>query len=207
MSACCFVVQSLTMPTGSLAGIVDFAYSGPGISASGTLTINNTPLTSVFPCPTCNDATDGHLVTAISGQRNGVPISGLIPPHAFAGNNNVIFTGQPFLDWGGLGFTVNGTSYNVYFGAYGFTFPYYPGFPPSIIGYAECGTPDCSPLGGPPIDVALDSFSLSPIQTPEPAPIWLMLAALLITGLQRRLWPATREHARRIHFLSRSAND
>ena len=48
--------------------IWDWSYTGVGISAAGTFTTADTP-----------DGSGDYLITAITGQRNGVAITGLTP--------------------------------------------------------------------------------------------------------------------------------
>jgi hypothetical protein len=106
-------------------GVFDFAYDIPvqpgfstAVTASGTLTADPTATPGEF------------LVTKISGTRNGEKINptplppGSYPPGA-NGNDNLIFTTVPHLDFFGLSYTVAGTGddgsgdVNVYFQALG----------------------------------------------------------------------------------------
>jgi hypothetical protein len=75
-----------------------WSYNGVGVNASGTFTA--TP------------NTDGTFqITDISGERNGVPITGL---STFGFANNLIYPFIPFFDYSGLSFVAGGTEFNVY---------------------------------------------------------------------------------------------
>src|SRR5438309_1619096 len=76
-------------------------YSGAGITAAGTFTATDTP-----------DTNDGFLITAITGTRNGITVTGLQPTGtAIPGNepfavDNLIFLGPgPQLTKNGFGFS------------------------------------------------------------------------------------------------------
>jgi hypothetical protein len=138
----------------------DFSISGVGISASGTLTA--TLLSG-----------NQYLVTAINGMQNSAAMSLLIPG-AYAANDNQIFSSAPFLNEGGLAFSLFGsiTPYNVYFD---------PG-----VGYFECSgalTP-CHALGsGEPVQFSLREVS----QVAEPGTLMLMGSGLVgLAGVVRR---------------------
>jgi len=88
-----------------------FTGSGPGMTMSGTMTA--TP-----------GGPNQFTVTAITGNVNGDPITGIIPggPGAFTSPGNaysldnvLYFPSAPFLDGPGIGFYVNGTEANVFF--------------------------------------------------------------------------------------------
>jgi hypothetical protein len=75
-----------------------WSYNGAGVNASGTFTA--TP------------NTDGTFqITDISGERNGVPITGL---STFGFANNLIYPFIPFFDYAGLSFVAGGTEFNIY---------------------------------------------------------------------------------------------
>ena len=75
-----------------------WSYNGVGVNASGTFTA--TP------------NTDGTFqITDISGERNGVPITGL---STFGFANNLIYPFIPFFDYAGLSFVAGGTEFNIY---------------------------------------------------------------------------------------------
>lgn len=111
---------------------LDFAYSGPGVNASGILTT-----TPVVP--------GEYLISGITGQRNGVPITAFLYPTTGAPGSlvyisngssidNLLFLPPlpgPFSNWNGSnnspsGFvfeTANGTEYNP-FTTNGLTYEY-----------------------------------------------------------------------------------
>ncbi|HMI20813.1 MAG TPA: PEPxxWA-CTERM sorting domain-containing protein [Sphingomonas sp.] len=92
-----------------------FTITGAGISASGTVTVDETiPFANAYPCGTCATG-PGYLVTGISGFINGDPITGVAPLGSIAGNNNLLYpTSNPTLDWGDLGFITATTSYDAF---------------------------------------------------------------------------------------------
>ena len=139
--------------------VFDWSYSGVGITAGGTLTASDTGVPSFYTCPDCNNG-NAWLVSAITGTRNGITITGLVAPLGFAGNDNVIFPDAPYLDWAGVAYTVlGGVDYNVYSGNYGIDNNYNSGlFPPSRLGYAECGVDGGNCLTN---TFALDNFTLT----------------------------------------------
>ncbi|MGC2836060.1 MAG: hypothetical protein WA238_18405, partial [Methylocella sp.] len=82
-----------------------WSYQGEGVTASGTFTTTDRP-----------DADGFYEITAISGEANGVAITGLQPPGtAIPGNDgypvdNLVRTAAPQLSKDGLGYaTANGT--------------------------------------------------------------------------------------------------
>jgi len=80
----------------------NFSYNGNEISASGELTTD----------------TAGTLVTSISGARNGVEITGLLPVKSYANNDNIFVpSGNPgFVDILGLSYETNDNiAYNLYY--------------------------------------------------------------------------------------------
>ena len=82
----------------SFADTFAWSYNGLGVNASGTF--STTP------------NTDGTFqITDISGQRNGVPITGL---STFGFANNLIYPFIPFFDYSGLSFVAGGTEFNIY---------------------------------------------------------------------------------------------
>lgn len=76
-------------------------YSATGISAAGTFTTTDAP-----------DADGFYTITAITGSRNGVAITGLeAAGSAIPGNDpyavdNLVSTGGPQLTWNGFGFAM-----------------------------------------------------------------------------------------------------
>jgi hypothetical protein len=138
----------------------NWAYSGTGIQASGTLTTEDTA-----------DADGFHLITGISGTRNGAQITGLYPTgSAIPGNepyalDNLIRSGpQGLITVHGFGFTT---------AAGGYANPFYADFfNPAI--YMEVFT---SAAGYQEEPVA---FTASVV--PEPASLALLLAGLGAAG-------------------------
>lgn len=92
-------VQKVTAP--GTASIFTFSVSGSGFSANGTFTAT---LLSA----------NRYLVNFISATQNGYAMT-LLPPGAYAGNNNEVFSSGPALDRAGLAFASNGQKYNVWF--------------------------------------------------------------------------------------------
>ncbi len=97
------------------AATYSFTISGSGFTGAGSLTDDESiAYANLYPCAACA-AGPGYLVTSIVGTLNGMPIAGLAPLNAIAGNNNRIYpTTTPALDWGDLGFVVAGSNYNVF---------------------------------------------------------------------------------------------
>jgi hypothetical protein len=119
-------------------------------------------------------------VTSISGTRNGVAITGLT---TYAGDDNVVYTTFPQLDYPGLAFTdANGFAYNVFYDT-ATTDVYNCGF----VGYCEIGpgTPGTDGLG-PPRD-PVDSINFTLTAVPEPGSLALLgTGVLALAGLVRR---------------------
>ena len=65
------LLLSLSVPV--QAATWNFSYNGNGISVSGQLTTDST----------------GTLITGISGTRNGLEITGLLPVNSYANNDNI----------------------------------------------------------------------------------------------------------------------
>ncbi len=129
----------------------DFSYSGDGVEASGILTTTD-----------LDPSTNTYTVTGISGERNGVLISGLLPPNTFPSdvlpNNNLLFQSSPFLDIGGFSYSAGSRYYNPYFSS-------------SLSSYLEfANLPGTTEVGNNlPTSIA---FSLQPTQSvPEPSAI------------------------------------
>ncbi len=92
----------------------DWNYSGTGVNASGTMTISDTP-NSAYP--------GGYDIMSITGERNGVDITGLVPPSGVTTTadgvayDNVFYPGQSptfFDDIGGLLYTTGTADCNIY---------------------------------------------------------------------------------------------
>ncbi len=154
------------------ATLWNWSYTGSGIGAFGTFTTTDTP-----------DGTGAFLITAISGERNGIAITGLQPPgtaipgnEPFAVDDLVRRGAGPQLTGNGFGFsTADGNFANPFFAD--FTSP---------PGYLEFfSTPPFTDAGG----GATDSeravqFTASPV--PEPASLLLIVTAFMISGYQYR---------------------
>jgi hypothetical protein len=113
------------------AGTYDWTISGSGYTGSGVLTTGLYGYNNPWPCATC--VTVGYNITSFTGTLNGASVS-LIPTEdtpeypgpgetsnpsvGFAGNDNLIYTQAPYLDWGDIGFSANGVLYNVFNGNY-----------------------------------------------------------------------------------------
>ncbi|WP_189686751.1 PEP-CTERM sorting domain-containing protein [Pseudorhodoferax aquiterrae] len=138
----------------------NWSYSGAGIQAGGTLTTEDAA-----------DADGFRLITAISGSRNGDPITGLYPTGAaipgnepFALDNLIRFGPQGQITVHGFGFTT---------AAGGYANPFYADFfDPAI--YMEVFTTAATYAEVP------VTFTASVV--PEPASILLLLAGLGAAG-------------------------
>ena len=169
-------MAALAGPEAARASVVfDWSYTGNNsgpVSASGT--VSTTPLGS-----------GTYEVTAITGQRNGVPITGLA---SYASDDQLVYTPAANLygvdaavDFYGLAYEVGGVDYNVY---------YIPTFIPTTntfycgaYGYCEVGP--SSDLPSYPSGI-VESFTLAPAPAPEPSALGLLGAGLAGLGLLRR---------------------
>ncbi len=151
------------------ATVFDWSYTGLNgynVTASGTLVAT----------PLGGGAFD---VTAITGTRNGVAITGLT---SYAVQDNTVFTGFPQLDYFGLAFTdTNGNAFNAFYDA-AINDPYECGF----VGYCEIGpgVPGTDGLGPPRDAEGPIAFTLTAV--PEPATWSLMLIGFGFTAGLRR---------------------
>jgi hypothetical protein len=108
------LVVALSVALGSANGnatTFNWSITGNGISASGSLD--------------ANPSGSSYLVDAIAGTLSGQPV-GLLSVGAYTNNNLVYPAGPQFLDFDGLGFSVNGSLYDVY-------------YDPSATGTYSCG--------------------------------------------------------------------
>jgi hypothetical protein len=113
------------------AATYDWTISGSGYTGSGTLTTGLAGYNNPWPCATC--VTVGDAIASFSGTLNGNAVS-LLPTQdtpsypgpgittnfsvGFYGNDNLIYTTSPYLDWGDIGFVANNVDYNVFNGDY-----------------------------------------------------------------------------------------
>lgn len=176
--AAAFLLTVVAAFTPCQAGLIlDFQYSLPPAPEFGITVTGTGQLTTGDYDPILG----GYPVIGISGTRSvdGVPetITGLIPPGGFLGNTNVLYyPNPPYLDFGGLAFTVNNPNggddgagnVNVYYDTdvQGYTEPSF------LVGY---GTFDVVP-SAPPGDGEI----------PEPAVVLLLGGGLIALGLYHR---------------------
>ncbi len=138
-------------------------YDATGIAASGTFTTADTP-----------DADGFYAITAITGSRNGVAITGLQPAGtAIPGNDpyavdDLVSTATPPLTWNGFGYALADGSFANPFSDGTTAWEYL-----SVAPYPE----------GSGQEVAVD-FEAAPV--PEPAAPWLWVAGLAGLAAVRR---------------------
>jgi hypothetical protein len=171
------LLLSLFGTTAPASTLWNWTYTGVGITANGTFTAADTP-----------DATGEYLITAITGMRNGTPITSLQPTGtAIPGNepydvdNLVFLQGGQQLTKAGFGFAMaDGTFANPFFADF-LPVPSYLEFfstPPFNDGGAGAGDSEL------PI-----AFSATPV--PEPSSSALIVCALALAGSWARLRKAT----------------
>ncbi len=134
----------------SAAQLYNFSYSGTGINATGTLTLGD-------------PGTDpgSFLIAGITGERNGVAISSLLPVGSYptgpdlTPNDNLFFPNQDIqLTFAGLSFqTADGNKYNPFYDA-------------DLSSYRECSL-NCDEIS----DVTFTSTAV-----PEPASVLGLVA-------------------------------
>lgn len=95
---CALAATCLAAPASAATFL--FTFDGDTIDASGTLMTEDTPNTE-----------GGFLITGIAGIVGSAAITGLLPPGAFGGNDNLLFVGRdPVLSFGGFSFTADGSN-------------------------------------------------------------------------------------------------
>lgn len=88
-------------------GVAD---AGPYVfNFAGTSTGTNTPFSGTL---NLDVASSGAVATFISGNQDGVAVTGL---SSYAGADNTVSFTSPFLTFGGLSFAIPGESFNLYF--------------------------------------------------------------------------------------------
>lgn len=135
----------------SAAQLYNFSYSGTDINAEGTFTTDGP-----------GKEPGSFLITGITGQRNGVAITQLLPPGTYpvgpdvTPNDNLFFPNQDIkLTFPGFSFqTADNKQYNAYYDT-------------DKSSYLECSTPRCD--NDPQI-----TFTATPV--PEPASVLGLLA-------------------------------
>lgn len=160
--------------------VFNFDYNLPGdslgyfatITASGNLTTTDD----------LDGSSGGYLITGIQGTRtmNGVEarITSLLPPGYYYNSNMLYYPGGPFLDYGGIFFTIDKPLYGD--DLYGDVVLYYDpnvGLYRELADWTNPGTFNVSPAAGGP-------------STPEPSTMVLLgfaLAALAVCGGRRTL--------------------
>jgi MYXO-CTERM domain-containing protein len=141
----------------------NWQYDGDAVAAAGTFVTADAP-----------DADGWYQITAITGSRNGVAITGLQPTGtAIPGNepyavDNLVRLDDGQLSWDGFGYALaNGAYANP--------------FSTGTQAYEYLSTPPYVTGAG--LETAV-TFHASPV--PEPATAWLALAALGALALRRR---------------------
>jgi hypothetical protein len=148
------------------AAVFDWSYSGfNGVAVSAAGTLDATPLGGGV-----------YQVDSISGERNGVVITGLTD---YAGNDNYVYTASPNVDYPGLAYTTtDGSAYNVYYDT-----STADSYACGLIGYCEIGpgAPGTSGLG-PPVDSIgpMSAFTLTAV--PELSTWAMMLVGFAGVG-------------------------
>lgn len=153
----------------------NWSYTGAGIGASGTFATADTA-----------DAQGFYAINQITGQRNGVAITGLapagvpVPGNAPFGIDNLVASAGPFLTASGIGFSMADGSYvNLYYADFLST--------PAPVEFRSVA-PFVNGSPGPEDSELSVSFRASLANRPvdEPAALALAAAALLALRLVRR---------------------
>jgi len=143
-----------------------FSYSGAGVSGSGYLTTLTTQVAGAYQ------------IVGLSGSRNGDLMNSLLPAGTYLASgggvlisDNLLFSVDPFLAFGGFTFHAGSDRYNIY----------YDGSQYYELAGAACGGATCGSAGhlGTPINFTVRSV-------PEPATFALLGIGLAAIGGWRR---------------------
>jgi len=168
-AALAIAASAFTLPGATLW---DWAYTGLGISAHGTFTTADTP-----------DANGAFLITSISGERNGVAISGLQPPGTAIPGNEPFAVDDLVLPGAGPQLTVDGFGFSTADGD--FANPFFADFmsPPGYLEFFSTAPFTDAGQGATDSEVVVQ-FTATPV--PEPASSLLIVTAIVIGGYQYR---------------------
>jgi PEP-CTERM motif len=166
-----------------------YSFSGPGISGSGDVYLSQTSNPIAFS------------VASMSGQVNGLPISGVLPVGTYDNNDNLFYNNSDYLDGDGVGFSLaDGANVDIYYDGNNNNY-YFQGDGDFQVTSGNPPQPDITPqfhsflqaLDATQTDspIQLDSFTFAALgQTPEPSSIVMLGTGLLalagITGRRRR---------------------
>lgn len=87
----------------------DYSYSGSGVSGNGYMTTTGTPIGGAY------------TITGVSGTRDAQPVESLLAPGTYLASgggvlisDNLLYTGSPYLGYGGFTVASGSDLYNVY---------------------------------------------------------------------------------------------
>lgn len=170
-----FAALAIPVSAFTLSGATlwNWTYTGPEIDARGTLTTSDTP-----------DANGAFLIESISGERNGIAITGLQPPGTAIPGNEPFAVDDLVLPGAGPQLTVDGFGYSTADG--NFVNPFFADFnsPP---GYLEFfSTPPFTDSGQGAGDSELDvQFVATPV--PEPAFPLVLISGIVFAACRQIL--------------------